>query len=217
MATDRYRRRRAAGAASRAQTRQRLLQAADELFRSQGYVTTTVAAIAARAGVSVQTLYLVWGSKRALLRGAGEAAAAATSSPSDLEQWRATIRSELTADGDDLDAPSYLAAACRLFVRVAERSAVYRQIHREAMGAAPEIAADVAATLADRRRTMAGVAAAIPARGLRPDVSAVRVEETLWALASPEMYDLFLTQAGYSPAQFEAWLVDTLTATLCER
>src|ERR1700749_5050924 len=57
-----------AAAASRAETRRRLLRAAEEEFTERGYAAATVARIAARAGVTVQTLYLAWGSKRALLR-----------------------------------------------------------------------------------------------------------------------------------------------------
>src|ERR1700742_3534099 len=69
-------RRQEAGAASRAETRRRLLRAAEEEFTERGYVAATVARIADRAGVTVQTLYLAWGSKRALLRAYMEAALA---------------------------------------------------------------------------------------------------------------------------------------------
>src|SRR6202012_3498689 len=65
-----------AAAASRAETRRRLLRAAEEEFTERGYSAATVARIAARAGVTVQTLYLAWGSKRALLRAYMEAALA---------------------------------------------------------------------------------------------------------------------------------------------
>jgi len=66
-------RRREAGAASRAETRRRLLRAAGEEFAERGYHAATVTRIAERAGVTVQTLYLAWGSKRALLRAFMEA------------------------------------------------------------------------------------------------------------------------------------------------
>src|ERR1700743_298496 len=57
------------GDALRQDTRNRLLQAAGEEFPVHGYAGTTVTRLAAAAGVSLQTLYLAWGSKRALLRG----------------------------------------------------------------------------------------------------------------------------------------------------
>ena len=49
-------------------TRQRIIEAARALFVEQGYVETTVDAIAARAGVVKQTVYLAAGSKAQLLR-----------------------------------------------------------------------------------------------------------------------------------------------------
>ena len=50
-----------------------MLAARDE-FAENGYRAATVAKIAARADVSVQTLYHAWGSKRDLLRGVLELA-----------------------------------------------------------------------------------------------------------------------------------------------
>jgi AcrR family transcriptional regulator len=44
-----------------------VLHAAEALFVDPGYAATTLNAVAARAGVSVQTVYKVFGSKKALL------------------------------------------------------------------------------------------------------------------------------------------------------
>src|SRR6201992_620064 len=67
---DEYRsRQKRVGDALRRDTRHRLLEAAEAEFTAHGYTGTTVTRLASAAGVSVQTLYLAWGSKRALLRG----------------------------------------------------------------------------------------------------------------------------------------------------
>jgi AcrR family transcriptional regulator len=212
---DRYRRRREAGRASREDTRLRLVQAADELFREHGYVATTVAAIAARAGVSVQTVYLAWGSKRDLLRAAGRAAAIDSSLPTSSEQWQAIIATNVAAEtGDDVRAPAYLAAVARLFAGVAERTAPYREIHLQAEALDPEIVHDADAMQSERRTTMALVAQGIPVDGRRGDLTDDEIHDTLWALASPEMYDL-LIGAGHTRATFEQWLQRTLIAALC--
>ncbi len=50
-----------------AQTRDEVLRAATELFRETGWAGTTLAAIAERAGVSVETVYKGFGSKKGLL------------------------------------------------------------------------------------------------------------------------------------------------------
>ena len=212
---DPYRRRREAGAASREETRRRLLAAADELFRERGYRATTVTAIAEGAGVSLQTLYLAWGSKRALLNAAAGAAAMAMELPLGPDEWNATIRAELAEDAGEDTAGAYLAAVGRLFVRVAERTAPYWRMYRQAAATDPEVASDWEDTMADRRLTMAGIAKDIPRRGLRGGLAEGAVSDTLWALASPEVYELFTAQGGHSPATYGSWLESTLVAALC--
>ena len=49
------------------ETRRRVLDAAEALFTRDGYAATTMTAIADQADVAVQTLYAVFGNKRALL------------------------------------------------------------------------------------------------------------------------------------------------------
>src|SRR5512140_1350098 len=51
-----------------AETRRQILAAADRLFERDGYAGTSVAAIAAEAGVAVKTVYLGFEAKRGVLR-----------------------------------------------------------------------------------------------------------------------------------------------------
>src|SRR5690348_11713123 len=51
-----------------AATRRAVLTAARDLFANRGYAATSIAAIAARAGVAVDTVYAAAGRKPALLR-----------------------------------------------------------------------------------------------------------------------------------------------------
>src|SRR5918911_5081470 len=67
------------------QTRLRILRAAHDLFVTQGYGRTTIAEIAAHAGVAVETVYGAFGNKPTLLR----------------QAWYLTFR------GDELDVPLY--------------------------------------------------------------------------------------------------------------
>lgn len=213
---DPHRRRRAAGNASREETRRRLLAAADALFREQGYPATTVAEIAARADVSLQTLYLAWGSKSALLRAATNAAAVAARLPMTHDEWRSRIRAELEdAARSDPGAVAHLAAVTRIFIGVAERAAPYWRMQREAAATDPDIAADRRSIMVEGRRTMAEIAAGMPRHGLRPDLTPEYVTDTLWALASPDVYLLLTLDGGYDAAAAEAWLLHTLTSALC--
>src|SRR5262250_3983117 len=51
-----------------AQTEQRILAAATELFGSEGYVATTLEAVARRAEVGARTVYVRFGTKAALFK-----------------------------------------------------------------------------------------------------------------------------------------------------
>ena len=206
----RYRRRREAGEASRARTRQRLLDAADELFREQGYVATTVAQIVRRAGVSVQTLYLTWGSKRALLRAAADAAATGRDQPPAPDQWRAAVRDSIERDAAGPGTAARLEALAGAFTSLAERAAPYWAIYRQAAAVDPDIAEDWVATVQARRATLTEVADALPDDG----VDRRAVADTLFALAGPDTYALLTEHAGYTSDDYRAWLARTLVASV---
>src|SRR5215211_4814983 len=54
--------------AQAAATRRDILEAAQRLFEQHGYAATTIAAIAAEAGVALKTVYLAFETKSGLLR-----------------------------------------------------------------------------------------------------------------------------------------------------
>ena len=66
----------AASSRQAAQTRRDIEAAADKLFRQRGYVGTSMPAIAAEAGVVVETVYRAFGSKAGLFKAVIEAALA---------------------------------------------------------------------------------------------------------------------------------------------
>jgi len=209
-APDRHRRRREAGEESRRRTRARLVQAADRLFRERGYAATTVSAIAEEAGVSLQTLYLAWGSKREVFRAAATAAAGGWQ-----EDWPEAVRAELaTAASTDPDTATYLDAVARVFVAVTARTTAYRRLYREAATVENALGEDWLAVQSQTTATIRAVAADIPPAALRPELNADSVFLTLWTLASPEVYDAVIDRAGRTPAELEHWLSTTLIATL---
>lgn len=63
------------------QTRQRMLDAARDLFVEQGYGATTLQEVADQAGVAVQTIYFTFGNKRSLLKELVDATIAGDDAP----------------------------------------------------------------------------------------------------------------------------------------
>lgn len=202
--SDKVSRQREVGAASRQETRRRLLEAASVEFTEHGYARATVSKIAQHAGVTVQTLYLAWGSKRALLRAYMES----------------TLAGEASAPGQIGDrfvgkSAREVAEETALLVReVADRSATGWKLYRDAAATDPEIAADWAEFQSLRRATFMRIVGHISAKALRSGLTQESARDTAWAIASPEIYEVLVRHGGYSPEQFERWVATTLTSVL---
>jgi AcrR family transcriptional regulator len=180
------------------ETRLRVLAAASETFRERGWEGTSIATIAERAGVSQETVYARFGSKRALLGAAVERA----------------VRGDDSRPVPEQDAPRAVAATddlgerIRLFV-----TDVSARLER----AAPLVAAVSAASrsepdlaeLLDRLHTIRRANLAVFAPG--------EMLDTVWALTSPELYELLRRQRGWSQARYRTWLAEMLSLVLRER
>ncbi|MET3805373.1 AcrR family transcriptional regulator [Nakamurella sp. UYEF19] len=77
-------------------TREKIVRAADEEFRAAGYQGATMAAIAKRAGVAVQTVYFVFHTKAELLSNVIDAAVLGPDDPvsPDEAQWYQAMEAE---------------------------------------------------------------------------------------------------------------------------
>ncbi len=192
------------GDALRQDTRKRLLEAAAEEFPAHGYAGTTVTRLAAAAGVSVQTLYLAWGSKRALLRGYMEHTLAGNlQSPEDASQ-RFT----------GLSPQDRLIELATLVTEIAQCAAIGWTLYRDASAVDPEIAADWNELQMLRHRTVSRILADIPASALADGLTPSSAVDTAWTVASPESHDLLVHRLGYSLAEFRDWMTQTLVAAL---
>ena len=206
-------RQREAGAASRQETRRRLVQAAGELFAERGYAGATVTAIAERAGVSLQTLYLAWGSKRQLLRAFTEQSLSGSPTAVTDATWPEQARARVEdLRGGKASPEERLRAFARLFREVAERAALSWQLHRDAAGADPEIAADRAELERLRRRTLSTALRDLEPSRLRMDFE--QTIDTVMVIAGPDSYHALVVGAGYSLDRYEQWVGDTLIAAL---
>jgi AcrR family transcriptional regulator len=191
------------------ETEARIAAAATELFCTEGYVDTTMAAIAKAAGVSVQTLYLRHGSKAAILSAALDVAIAGDAEPVGL-----TERGFLPASVAEEDA----ARAIEIWVRgarsICERThALYEDIRSAA--ADPEVAAVLEKNRRERSmgaRLLADVLVTRP--GVASGVSADQAADLLYALGQEDAYLLFVVDRGWTPDEWEGWVLETIGAQL---
>jgi AcrR family transcriptional regulator len=192
------------GDALRRDTRNRLLAAAEQEFTAHGYTATTVNRLAAAAGVSVQTLYLAWGSKRALLRGYMEQALAGPADSPEAAAQRFT----------GMSPHERLAELADLVAEIADRASAGWSLYRDAAAVDVEIAADWNELQLLRHELIARILADIPPAALAGQLTAGEAIDTAWVIASPESYDLLVHRRGLTLGHFREWMKQTLTAAI---
>ena len=184
-------------------TRQLILDAALELFTSQGYAATPMTAIAQRAGVALDTVYASVGRKPELARLLIEAAISGSSQaiPAEERDYVQAIRAAP-------DAETKIAIYASAMRGIAGRLAPVLSIIQQAAAAEPELAA-LWQQIADRRaanmRLFAADLAAVTSMRVDPDDAA----DIIWATNTPELYQLLVSQRGWSPERYEHFLADT--------
>jgi AcrR family transcriptional regulator len=181
-----------------AQTRADVLEAATELFGERGWTGTTLAAVAARAGVSVETIYKGFGSKKALLREAMDMAVAGDAAPV------AYIDREGFASLGEGTLAERSARGAAIVATINERSAGVWQAIVEAAASDEEV---------ERwRRELEDSRRLDTRRSIERVLDGAEVDEhlvtLLWVLYSPETYRKLVVDRGLSRAEYESLLVD---------
>jgi len=193
-----------------AATRRAVLLAARELFVSGGYGATTIADIAERARVSLDTVYATVGRKPALLRELVESAISGTDQavPAEQRDYVKRIVAAPTA-GDKLTIYAYAITG------IQERMAPVFLALRDAAATDQDCAAlwdEIARRRAANMRTFA---ADLRATGeLRDDLSDDRVADIVWSMNAAEYWVLLVRERGWTAAEFAEWLIDAWTRLL---
>ncbi len=193
-----------------AATRVRMLRAAIEVFAEEGYVGARMADIAARAGVAVQTLYLVFHTKPELLQQCFDHAVLGPDRLIPPEQ--PFLREIPLARSGRAALRAFVAGNTLILERVATTDEVARAALHE-----PEAAAVVAASEQRRREGYREILETIAERfPLRPGLELDGATDVLLMYGSSATY-LAMVRSGWSRDRFEEWLADTLARTLLAR
>ena len=193
--------------AQAAETRLDVLNAARELFPDRGYSGTTINEIAATAGVAVETIYRVFGSKASLFKAVLEAAIAGGAERASIPpEQRPAVRKM----AEELDPRRVLALHAATQPGIHARSGAYNRALREAASADPDLA-DVWRQLeAQRLAGMRRLAQRLYDLGaLRPGLSVEEARDILWTVNSHAVYDLLVVQRGWPPERYRDWIEAT--------
>lgn len=190
------------------QTRDLIADAARQLFLADGYAATTVAAIAAAAGVSVETIYKGFGGKPGLVRAIVEKGLTGEG-PVPAEQRSDHIR-------DTEPDPRRILAAWGAFTsEIAPRVAPILMLARDAAASDPEVALTLEQISAARLDRMALNARGLFEAGhLRPEITPDEAADIMWTYSSPELYELLVLRRGWSADRYGRFVGQALIAAL---
>ena len=193
-----------------AATRHAVLAAARELFVAQGYLGTTVADVARRARVAVDTVYATVGRKPALLREVLETALSGTDHEVPARQRESVVRIKAAATAREKIA-IYAAAVVEIQVRLAP---IFLAL-RDAAASDPNSAAEWERISRRRAANMREFAADLRATGeLRADLSDDEAADVVWSMNGPEYWVLLVDERGWTPERVAAFLADAWTRLL---
>ena len=178
--------------------RDTMVAAASELFDSVGYAGTTMEAVAAASGMSVQSVYFAFHSKAGLLRAALEASTPPGSSEPLDRDPDVALRQLVEAARRILEASAGLALAAAAAAPGDEDAA---EFHRAQEALRSKAAADLVNQL--RRR-----------RPLAPGVTARRVGDVAFGLLSPQLHAVMVRDRGWTSQRYAGWVGDAIGRAL---
>jgi AcrR family transcriptional regulator len=190
------------------QTRAAVTGTAQLLFLRDGFAATTIAAVAAEAGVSAETIYKAFGGKAGLVRAICEQALAGAG------PVPAETRSD-SLQASEPDPREIIQGWGRLAAEVAPRVSPILLLLRAAAVTDPQMAVLRAEIEASRLTRMTRNARHLHQAGhLRAGLTAEQAGEIMWTYSSPELYELLVVSRRWPPDQYGAFIADAMIAAL---
>jgi AcrR family transcriptional regulator len=190
------------------QTRERIVRTAEQHFLRSGYVATSVAAVAAAADVSVDTIYKSFGGKPGLIRAIFERAL----------EGELSVPAEQRSDrlqGEETDPRKIIAGWGSFVAELSPRGSPILLLVREAAGTHPELLALLDDIDAARLRRMTLNARRLHDAGhLRTGISVADAADVLWTYSSAELYDLLVVRRHMPARRFGEFVADAMIAAL---
>ncbi|HAM26492.1 MAG TPA: TetR/AcrR family transcriptional regulator [Microbacteriaceae bacterium] len=188
--------------------REAILDAARERFLADGYAATTIASIAAAAGMSVDTVHKAFGGKPGLVRAiydrslAGEGPVAAPERSDDMQSAERDPHALVQGWGVLTSEVAPLVAPIHLLVR-------------DAAIADPEMATLLRQSDAQRRQRMLHNAQTLAGRDfLREEITLGHATDVLWTYSSPELYELLVVRCEWDLIRYGQFIGDSIAAAL---
>jgi len=183
-------------------TRAAIVAAAAELFIARGYAATSLADVAAMAGVARPTVFAAFGSKPALLHEVLDQALAGDDEPVPVadRSWFRPVWDAPTQEG-------VLGAYAHVCTLIGGRAALAFEAVRRAADASPEVT-ELWNTLQGNRRVGAQmVVSHLQKLGpLQPGLGTRRATDLLWVFNDPALFHTLVLDCRWRESVFTDWL-----------
>ena len=188
--------------------RSAIIEAAARLFLDNGYAETTIAQIAAEAGVSPQLIYAAFNGKAGLLAGVLDRVAAGDDEPILMRD-----RPESLALAEIEDPYERMRAAAALVADLNGRVGALVKLVDRVAGTDPAVAELQHNMLAMMREDYLVIAERL-ASGMRPDLGLERVADMTRVITGVHVWHGLVVEGGYTQQQYADWLGDALIRLL---
>ena len=187
-----------------AATRGTILNAAQRLFERQGYAATTMAAIAAEAGVALKTVYVAFETKSGVLRALWNLLLRG-----DEEDVPVAERDWYREVLEEADPERQLRLTARNSRAVKLRIATALEVIRTAAPTDPEIAELWRRIQTEFHANQRVIVESLNAKhALDPELEVERAADILWTINHPDLWQLLVVQRGWTSEQYEQWCGD---------
>jgi AcrR family transcriptional regulator len=193
-------------------TRERVVAAATEVFLEHGYVGATVPAIAAAAGVSLQTVYRAAPGKAGLLAAAVKSAVAGGSARADVPVME---RPAIRAIADEPDPAEQLRLYAHTQPGIWARVGRLQRVLEAAAASEPALRRLQREEDAQRHAGLTAFARLLDQhQALRTGLTPERVADIIVTLGSFATYDSLVTTHAWTHEQYESWLAEMLQVSI---
>ena len=193
------------------ETRRQILTAAHNLFTERGYAGATIEAIAAEAGVASETIYAIFKNKGKILISLVNFLSASRVE----ERVPLLERAGPRAVAQERDQRRQLQLFAQVVANNLEGNASISEIILVAAKTDQDIEKIMQQFIKQRRQHMAVAVHQIAANGpFRENMDEEYATDTVWTVASPEVFLLLTRDLGWSKVKYEQWLAETLIKVL---
>ena len=182
-----------------------LAVAARDLFVEHGYPATTMDVVAARAEVSLKTVYNAYTTKPRLLRAVWD-----MSLKGDLDDTPVAERTWYTSVLSEPDPRRQLAMTAENSRIVKTRIGPMLKVIRDAASMDVDLAALWELIQTDFWANQRVIVESLAERdALRPGLAVDRATDLLWMLNHPDVWLMLVGRRGWSPADWEMWFAES--------